>query len=67
MRPAVGNEDTGRRDMMPPVMDRFRPPQPMSKSAIIERREQLQETREEYLDKIKDIDAKLEDLNTELI
>jgi cell division protein FtsB len=52
---------------MPPVMDRFRPPQPMSKSAIIEERDQLKDEIDELQERINDKKARIEDLNVELI
>jgi hypothetical protein len=48
-------------------MDRFRQPQPMSKSAIIEERDQLLDEIDELQEWINYRKARIEDLNAELI
>lgn len=49
------------------VVDRFRPPQSTSKSAIIEERDQLLSEIDDLQEKINEKAARVEDLNAELI
>lgn len=49
------------------VLDRFKPPSPMSKTSLLEERDQLISEIDELQEKINEKAARVEDLDAELI